>query len=223
MLDPLFFGIDVGGTNTKIGIVDDVGATLAYVSIPTVEEEGPQGLIDRAAEAIRQQAAELGIAIADIKSAGLGTPGPMDIPRGYILDPTNLPHWRHFPVRDKLSEALGMPVAFTNDANAAAYGEYWVGSGRSLRQHDHADSGHGRGGRHHCQRDGCGGDQQFWRGVWPRDCRLTPGRSVVRLGWGAAVSWKRTPVPARWLSELRSYWMLVAPVRCPRVLLRVSS
>lgn len=126
---PYFIGIDVGGTNTKIGIVDDSGQTLSYVSIPTVEEEGPAGLIRRAGESIRQTVSELGIAMEDLRAAGLGTPGPMDIPNGMILDPTNLPHWRHFPVRGTLSKELGMPVAFTNDANAAAYGEYWVGSG----------------------------------------------------------------------------------------------
>jgi glucokinase len=128
---PYFIGIDVGGTNTKIGIVDDDGATLAYLSIPTTEEEGPQGLIDRAGEAIRHKLSELAIAAGDLAAAGVGTPGPMDIPNGMILDPTNLPHWRHFPVRDALSRALDLPVAFTNDANAAAFGEYWVGSGRA--------------------------------------------------------------------------------------------
>jgi glucokinase len=54
----------------------------------------------------------------------------MDLPRGMILDPTNMPHWRFFPVRDELAKRLGMPVVFSNDANAAAYGEFWVGSGR---------------------------------------------------------------------------------------------
>lgn len=127
---PYFVGIDVGGTNTKIGIVDNSGSTMSYVSIPTIEEEGPGGLIARAGESIRQKMADLGISQDDFGAAGLGTPGPMDIPRGYILDPTNLPHWRHFPVRDRLADELGLPVAFSNDANAAAYGEYWVGSGR---------------------------------------------------------------------------------------------
>ncbi|MFO7905281.1 MAG: ROK family protein [Pirellulaceae bacterium] len=126
---PYFIGIDVGGTNTKIGIVDNSGQTLSYVSIPTIEEEGPAGLVSRAGKSIRQTVSKLGIGMGDLKAAGLGTPGPMDIPKGMILDPTNLPHWRHFPIRDALSKELGMPVAFTNDANAAAYGEYWVGSG----------------------------------------------------------------------------------------------
>ncbi len=127
---PFFAGIDVGGTNTKIGIVDNLGQTLDYESIATIEEEGPGGLIVRAGETIRQMMERTGIAAAEVKAAGLGTPGPMDIPQGMILDPTNLPHWRFFPIRDRLSQELSLPVAFTNDANAAAYGEYWVGSGR---------------------------------------------------------------------------------------------
>ncbi len=127
---PYFIGIDVGGTNTKIGIVDDSGQTLGYLSIPTIEEQGPQGLISRAGQAIRAEMDKLGVAANALKAAGLGTPGPMDIPKGLILDPTNLPHWRHFQVRDALAKELGLPVAFTNDANAAAYGEYWVGSGK---------------------------------------------------------------------------------------------
>ncbi len=127
---PYFAGVDVGGTNTKIGIVDDTGQTLAYRSIPTTEQAGPEDLLRRAAETIEAMTAEAGIARNELVAAGLGTPGPMDIPNGLILDPTNLPHWRHFPVRDKLSELLQLPVAFSNDANAAAYGEFWVGSGR---------------------------------------------------------------------------------------------
>jgi glucokinase len=47
-----------------------------------------------------------------------------------IVTPPNLPHWRHFPIRDALSNACGKPVVFENDANAAAYGEFWIGSGQ---------------------------------------------------------------------------------------------
>ena len=126
---PYFVGIDVGGTNTKIGIVDDLGQTLSFESIPTNEEEGPTGLFRRTAAAVDGMIRSAGISAADLKAAGLGTPGPMDIAKGVILDPTNMPHWRFFPVRDELSKILRLPVAFNNDANAAAYGEFWVGSG----------------------------------------------------------------------------------------------
>jgi glucokinase len=55
----------------------------------------------------------------------------MDIARGLILNPGNLPVWHNAPARDLLSQACnGLPVTFSNDANAAAFGEYWVGAGR---------------------------------------------------------------------------------------------
>jgi glucokinase len=130
---PFFVGIDVGGTNTKIGIVDDLGQTLAFDSIPTNEERGPADLMERSGAKVKQMVATLGISSADLKAAGIGTPGPMSIPQGMIHDPTNLPHWRFFPIRDVLSKILDLPVAFNNDANAAAYGEFWVGSGRESK------------------------------------------------------------------------------------------
>jgi glucokinase len=56
----------------------------------------------------------------------------MDIPRGIFLQPHNLPHWHYFPIRDCVAEAFNLPCAFANDANAAAYGEFWVGSGQKF-------------------------------------------------------------------------------------------
>ena len=56
----------------------------------------------------------------------------MDIPRGKLLEPINLKGWEEFPVRDRIIHHSGMPVTFNNDANAAAYGEFWVGSGKQF-------------------------------------------------------------------------------------------
>lgn len=130
---PLFAGVDVGGTNTKIGLVDDLGRTFGFVSIATDEEKGPEEAIQRIGAAIRGLLAEGNLTLNDLSAIGLGTPGSMDIPTGQILEPPNMPHWRYYPVRDRLSEACGKPVAFANDANAAAFGEYWVGSGRGCK------------------------------------------------------------------------------------------
>jgi glucokinase len=57
----------------------------------------------------------------------------MDLKRGMLLNPSNLPEWHNFPVADKLSQALAKPVSFINDANAAAFGEFWVGVGKSYQ------------------------------------------------------------------------------------------
>ncbi len=129
---PFFVGVDVGGTNIKIGFVDDLGQTFAFTSIPTEEEKGPEDAIERTTTAIRRMLADRQMQMEDIAAVGLGTPGTMDIPAGMILEPPNMPAWRNFPVRDRLSQACGRPVSYANDANAAAYGEYWVGSGREF-------------------------------------------------------------------------------------------
>lgn len=130
--DPMFIGVDVGGTNVKFGIADSQGNELASSQFPTEQERGPQYAIDRASEEVRKLVASIGRDYGDVVSAGLGTPGTMDIPAGMILAPPNLSGWRYFNVRDGLSDALRRPVTYTNDANAAAYGEFWAGGGQSF-------------------------------------------------------------------------------------------
>ena len=68
-----------------------------------------------------------------IAAIGVATPGTMDIPAGMILDRSNLKPWQNVPVRRHVQEAFGLPTAFQNDANAAAYGEFWAGAGRGAR------------------------------------------------------------------------------------------
>ncbi len=127
---PLFLGFDVGGTNIKLGVVDDLGRPLAQTKIVTEEERGPRDAVKRARVAVDEMLGSMGLKVADLAAVGLCVPGTMDIPRGMFLQPHNLPHWHYFPIRDCVAEAFGLHTAFANDANAAAYGESWVGSGR---------------------------------------------------------------------------------------------
>jgi glucokinase len=130
---PLFLGIDVGGTNIKIGIVDGDNETVAYRSIPTEQERGAADAARRVGETVRSLLQEASLASDAIARACVATPGPMDIPAGVLLDPGNLPGWHHAPVRDLMSEACQLPMSFANDANAAACGEFWAGAGREYR------------------------------------------------------------------------------------------
>ena len=127
---PLFAGIDVGGTSIKIGMVDDLGRTLGKSSIPTHEERGPAEAFGRVIEELRALIAKVGKSMNDLAAIGIGSPGPQDIPLGMIVAPDNLPHWRDFAVVKFVREATGKPVSFANDANAAAFGECWIGSGK---------------------------------------------------------------------------------------------
>ena len=126
---PFFAGVDVGGTNIKLGIVDNQGQTILKHSIPTDEEQGPAAAMRRVADHLQAMLAELGLPTESIDAVGLATPGTMDVKSGVLLHPHNLPHWWEFPIRDCLREACKYPVWFGNDANVAALGEFWVGQG----------------------------------------------------------------------------------------------
>jgi glucokinase len=127
---PLFVGLDVGGTTMKAGVVDDTGRPHSAVSLPTEAARGQEFGLRRMVETIRQAVTEAGIREDALAAVGVATPGTMDIPAGIILDPPNLRPWQNVPVRQYVKDALGVPTAFQNDANAAAFGEYWVGAGR---------------------------------------------------------------------------------------------
>ncbi len=128
---PLFVGVDVGGTNVKIGVVDDDGQTVAETKFPTQPNKSPELAFEQAKRELDQLITAADFTWDDVAVAGLGTPGPMDIKSGLILTPTNLPGWHNFPVRESLAKALGKEVTYANDAGAAAFGEYWVGSGKN--------------------------------------------------------------------------------------------
>ena len=129
---PLYVGLDVGGTTMKAGIVDDQGRPLSAVSLPTEAHKGQEHGLAQMCASIRQAVAEAGLQLSDVAAIGVATPGLMDIPAGVILDPPNLKPWRNVPVRQHIHETFCLPTAFQNDANAAAYGEYWAGAGRDV-------------------------------------------------------------------------------------------
>lgn len=127
---PFFIGLDVGGTNIKMGLVDEMGRTIAFQSIPTEQQRGAEDACGRIASVVEEWFATKGISRGDVVRAGIATPGPIDLPSGMILRPGNIPGWWDFPIRDRIAHHLGIPTTFANDANAAAYGEYWMGAGK---------------------------------------------------------------------------------------------
>jgi len=116
----------------KAGVVDDAGKALCSVSLPTEAHRGQEFGLERMCESIRQAVAAANLKMSDIAAIGVATPGTMDIPAGIILDPPNLKPWRNVPVRDYVQKKFKLPTAFQNDANAAAFGEFWSGAGRDV-------------------------------------------------------------------------------------------
>jgi glucokinase len=127
---PLYAGVDLGGTNIKAALVDDEGRLLAFHTEKTHADRGPEDAAARMGQSVHVLARQAGIATADITAVGLGSPGPLDLTAGTIVRAGNLVGWDDFPLRDRVATHCGLPVTFANDANAAAYGEFWVGSAR---------------------------------------------------------------------------------------------
>lgn len=123
----LAWGIDLGGTDCKVGIVDERGRVLSQTGFPT--PTSPAAAAAAVADACRRLEAD---APGPVTGAGMGAPGPLDVERGVVVYAPNL-GWRDVPLRDLVTEALGRPVVLENDANAAAYGEAWAGAGRGAR------------------------------------------------------------------------------------------
>jgi glucokinase len=128
--EPIYVGIDVGGTNIKTGIVTHSGKSLAKSSMPTEAEKGIQHGLTVIYRTVEKALAEARLTLDDVHAIGLATPGTMDIPGGWLLEPPNLPGWWNFPIRDTVGAHFQRPTLLQNDANAAAYGEFWVGAAR---------------------------------------------------------------------------------------------
>jgi glucokinase len=86
-------------------------------------------MIDSLREALRQG----GIAQERLAAVGVSAPGPVDIERGVVTHPPNLPHWRDVPLADRLRAEFGVPCLLENDANAAAVAEPRFGAGKGSR------------------------------------------------------------------------------------------
>jgi len=118
-------GIDLGGTNLRIGLFDEKGEIIKEQSRPTEAEKGPEYAITNMAEAINDLKSNY-----DIKAVGIGSPGPLFPNTGIIIEPPNLPGWMNVPIVKMLEEKTGLPVKLENDANAAALAEATLGAGK---------------------------------------------------------------------------------------------
>ncbi|MBQ9076783.1 MAG: ROK family protein [Muribaculaceae bacterium] len=131
MSKPYVIGIDMGGTNTVFGIVDARGVVIASASIKTQKHSDINNYIDELySETMRL--VEANDAVGKIHGIGIGAPNA-NYYTGIIEDGVNLPWPTPIPLVQLVSEKFGIPVAITNDANAAAIGEMTYGAARGLK------------------------------------------------------------------------------------------
>ncbi|MHC4396566.1 MAG: ROK family protein [Planctomycetota bacterium] len=125
----IFVGIDLGGTNVKIGCFDSDLKLVTKTSIPTQLESGPESIVDRTVQAAEKILVEAGLSAENICAAGIGSPGPVDVDAGVVIATSNL-RFTNVPLRQILSDRLGKPAVLENDANVTCWAEHVAGAGK---------------------------------------------------------------------------------------------
>lgn len=126
----LAVGVDLGGTNVRIALVDADGKILHDRSYASNVNRGPYPVIDDMAAWISEAIATVDVRREDLVGVGIGSPGPLSARRGVVYKAANLPGWVDVPLRRAMRDRTGLPTVIDNDGNLAAYGEYWAGAGR---------------------------------------------------------------------------------------------
>lgn len=138
------FGVDIGGTTIKMGLFTAEGELLDKWEITTRRENGGEKVPQDIADAIAKKCADKNIEKSDITGVGIGVPGPVRND-GTVMKCANL-GWGIFNVNEKMSELTGLKCQALNDANAAALGELWRGSGKGFKNLVFITLGTGVGG-----------------------------------------------------------------------------
>ncbi|KZS67881.1 sugar kinase [Mycobacterium kansasii] len=122
--------LDIGGTKIAVGLADPGGSLVHAAERPTPAAEGAERIWDVVAAMI---ADALLVAGGAVRGVGIASAGPIDRHSGTV-SPINIPSWRGFPVRDRVSAVVpGAPVELGGDGVCMALGEHWLGAGRGAR------------------------------------------------------------------------------------------
>ncbi len=139
-------GVDLGGTNIAVGIVDENYQVVHKDSVPTQASRAPEAIVDDIAMLCRRVLADKGLTLADVGGVGIAAPGTINSRDGYVEYANNLP-FNHFPIVPLLKERLGdVPTFVENDANAAAWGEAIAGAAKGTANSVMVTLGTGVGG-----------------------------------------------------------------------------
>lgn len=123
-------GIDIGGSSIKAALTEPGVRIHAQAHRPTLADQPLEATLGQLHECIAELRAEADRASLPLEGIGIGVPGAIDIQRGVVFHPPNLPAWTEVPLAAITSERWGIPVRVDNDANCAALGEAHFGAGR---------------------------------------------------------------------------------------------
>ncbi len=145
-MDHFLIGVDFGGTNIRMGIVTPEGKVLKKVRYITDVSKGGsvlfEGLVSNLKDLIRKNMK----GSVQLIGIGIGVAGPIDMKKGVMIAPPNLPALDGFPIRAFLQERISSTILIENDANAFTLGEGWVGAAKGCKHYCGITLGTGVGG-----------------------------------------------------------------------------
>ncbi|MBR6916364.1 MAG: ROK family protein, partial [Clostridia bacterium] len=128
-----YIGVDLGGTNIAVGIVDEDNRIIKKGKTPTAPERGADTIVADMAALSKSLLADAEIPLSEVAWAGVATPGTADSDRGVVVYANNIP-FLDYPLAANLSALLdGIPVHIENDANAAAKAEAIAGVAKNAK------------------------------------------------------------------------------------------
>lgn len=131
-------GIDLGGTNLRVGLVNDKGQVQEKREMATPANESPDHVVKAIAKLVKE--------IGKASRIGIGAPGLVNHSQGLIYSSPNLPKWKMVPLAEMVAEATGIATKVANDVNALTWGEFVFGAGKGCRDFLCITLGTGLGG-----------------------------------------------------------------------------
>lgn len=128
-----YIGIDIGGTDTKVGMVNSKGSIVNEKTIASEVEKGVDHVLKNITKIVNTLQASLEYN-SNLIAIGLGIPGQIDCKKQLLLNSPNLPAFKNVNVPSRLKSYLNIPVFWDNDANLAALGEFTCGAGKEISE-----------------------------------------------------------------------------------------
>jgi len=141
-------GVDLGGTNIAVGLVNDEFQIIQKKSLPTGADRASEAIVADIATLCREVCEAQNITLSEVDGIGIATPGIANSATGVLVYSCNLPSFLHYPLADTLKKMLGSAcdVHIENDANAAAWGEAVAGAAKGTSNSIMITLGTGVGG-----------------------------------------------------------------------------
>lgn len=126
----MILGLDIGGTKTAVVVGNERGEIISRLQFATASERGFENVFTQLSATITEAMSKTP---GPIKAISVSIGGPLDILKGIIQSPPNLPGWDTIPLKDLLVKQFSLPVFVEHDGNAGALAEFYFGAGRGYR------------------------------------------------------------------------------------------